>query len=231
MKFLIATRTRRFGWALLTYILAAGVTVLVLREMDVAQFSKITDTQLMTRIFALPSLLAASVFFFITACATSPAQTVAKSAASSTASAPAGAFVAQIVGLQWLNPLERKDYPTEWQLLWTLGLAKPNKDDDMVEMNPKKYSTLQAIGIIAYANRGKETFDGFHEQNIRSLIEIFFKLIFRIPTTFTMPTLSTITRVGASWLGSTSNTRCRRGKSILRRRAITFEIISSKLST
>ena len=28
---------------------------------------------------------------------------------------------AQVVGLQWLNPLQRKDYPTEWQLLAELA--------------------------------------------------------------------------------------------------------------
>lgn len=45
---------------------------------------------------------------------------------------PAVPFVAQAVGLEWLNPLQRYDYPTEWQLLWTLGLVKPNANDDMV---------------------------------------------------------------------------------------------------
>lgn len=42
--------------------------------------------------------------------------------------APTRPYMAQVVGLQWLNPLERMDYPTEWQLLWTLGLVKPNLD-------------------------------------------------------------------------------------------------------
>jgi hypothetical protein len=178
MKFLIATRTRRFGWALLTYILTAAVTIIFLREMDAAQFSKLTDTQIMTRIFALPALLAAAVLFFITACATSPAQTAANPVLASPTEAPVGPFMAQVVGLQWLNPLERKDYPTEWQLLWTLGLVKPNKDDDMVEKNPKKYSTLQAIGIIAYANEGDEVFEGFHEKYIRALTRQFHDIYF-----------------------------------------------------
>jgi hypothetical protein len=67
-------------------------------------------------------------------------------------------FQAQVVGLQWINPLQRRDYPTEWQLLWTLGLAQPNKDDDMVKSDPKTFSKLQAIGIIANGNDGEETF-------------------------------------------------------------------------
>lgn len=61
----------------------------------------------------------------------------------------AAPFVAQVVGLEWLNPLQRGDYPTEWQLLWTLGLASANESDDMVRANPKKYSAVQAISIIA----------------------------------------------------------------------------------
>ena len=27
----------------------------------------------------------------------------------------------QVVGIIWLNPLHRKDYPTEWQTLWTVS--------------------------------------------------------------------------------------------------------------
>ena len=45
-------------------------------------------------------------------------------------------FIAQVVGVQWLNPLQRQDYPTEWQLLWTLGKVRPNEKDDMVELHP-----------------------------------------------------------------------------------------------
>ena len=52
-------------------------------------------------------------------------------------------FVAQVVGLQWLNPLQRRDYSAEWQLLWTLGQVQPNKDDDMVRASPHDFSTLK----------------------------------------------------------------------------------------
>ncbi|MCW3604453.1 virulence factor, partial [Burkholderia cenocepacia] len=72
--------------------------------------------------------------------------------------ASAAPFVAQVVGLEWLNPLQRRDYPTEWQLLWTLGLASANKNDDMVRANPKKYSAVQAISIIADGSSGRESF-------------------------------------------------------------------------
>jgi hypothetical protein len=35
----------------------------------------------------------------------------------------------QVLGLQWLSPVHRGDYPTQWHLLWAQGLAKPNADD------------------------------------------------------------------------------------------------------
>ncbi|OOB07426.1 virulence factor [Burkholderia cenocepacia] len=82
-------------------------------------------------------------------------------------------FVAQVVGLEWLNPLQRRDYPTEWQLLWTLGLASANKNDDMVRANPKKYSAVQAISIIADGSSGRESFGGFYEKYIDELLVLF----------------------------------------------------------
>jgi hypothetical protein len=82
-------------------------------------------------------------------------------------------FVAQVVGLEWLNPLQRRDYPTEWQLLWTLGLVKPNSDDDMVRTKPAKYTTLQPISIVADGNRGSESFSGFYKKYVNKLLVLF----------------------------------------------------------
>ena len=93
---------------------------------------------------ALPMLAAFSLFALLTACAVQPAQKE-DDLPRNTAHAP---FRAQVVGLQWLNPLQRLDYPTEWQLLWTLGLAKPNKNDDMVRTDPRGFSTLQAVAPL-----------------------------------------------------------------------------------
>ena len=87
-------------------------------------------------------------------------------------------FQAQVVGLQWLNPLQRRDYPTEWQLLWTLGLAQPNKDDDMLKREPDKFSKLQAIGIIANGNNGRESFDGYHKKFVNALTVRFHDVYF-----------------------------------------------------
>lgn len=72
-----------------------------------------------------------------------------------------------------MNPLQRKDYSTEWQTLWTLGLVKPNVNDDMVRVNPKKYSTLQPIAIVADGRRGRESFSGFYKKYVNELLILF----------------------------------------------------------
>jgi hypothetical protein len=118
---------------------------------------------------AIPAAFATLTFGISTVIAGRPAQAeVAKVTAST--SAPTGPYLAQVVGLQWLNPLERMDYPTEWQLLWTLGLVKPNQGDDMVKMKPEKYSKLQAVLGIVDPNRGRDTFEVFHNKYVDKLL-------------------------------------------------------------
>ncbi|KVN28943.1 virulence factor [Burkholderia pyrrocinia] len=101
------------------------------------------------------------------------AEDVASTSVHSAPDVPARPFRAQVVGLVWLNPLQRRDYPTEWQLLWTQGLTVPNKNDDMVRTDPNSFSTLQSVASIAYGNRGRETFQGFYYKYVDELLALF----------------------------------------------------------
>jgi hypothetical protein len=92
--------------------------------------------------------------------------------------------MAQVVGLQWLNPLQRRDYPTQWELLWMLGLVKPNSDDEMVKEKPDKYSRLQSIASIAAGNDGSESFDGYHEKYISKLMSLLHDVYYSDPEYF-----------------------------------------------
>ena len=93
-------------------------------------------------------------------------------------------FMAQVVGVQWLNPLQRQDYPTEWQLLWTLGKVRPNKKDDMVEQYPAIFSEVRSVSGIASSNDGKGTFVNFHGKYVRQIITKFHGMYFSNPTYF-----------------------------------------------
>ena len=105
--------------------------------------------------------------------ATEQARRQQESDAAKNAEALRHRFAAQVVGVQWLNPLQRRDYSTEWQLLWTLGLAKPNADDDVVPKNPEKWSKVRSVGGIAFNINGGQSFDGYYETYV---IEILGKL-------------------------------------------------------
>ena len=147
MRALIATRSRRLALAAATFFVAVLLALVLTWQADPSNTQPLSPEDLMTRFLALPGLLAAAALAFATACA--PVDGVSGAAAPTSApSAPAGSFKAQVVGIQWMNPLVRRDYPTEWQLLWTLGLAKPNKNDDMVREDAIHFSSVQFVASI-----------------------------------------------------------------------------------
>ncbi|MGW8394483.1 virulence factor [Pseudoduganella sp. HUAS MS19] len=183
MSFLIETRPRRIGCALFAFLFAVLMALLITRDSNQSSPNLLSDGEIMNRFFLLPSMFAVSVLALLSLIAPASAQT--KSAATMPAMPQAAKpFQAQVVGLQWLNPLQRRDYPTEWQLLWALGLTRPNKDDDMVKLDPQTFTKLQAIGIIANGNNGRESFDGFHEKYVSALIARFHDIYFSSPTYF-----------------------------------------------
>jgi len=184
MRTLIATPGRRFGWALLAFALALAAVLLFTTPAPAGAHHFPGTGEIMARLFGIPALAAACTLFLLGACAVPPPATVSAAAAPAAAPQPAGPFMAQVVGVQWLNPLQRRDYPTEWQLLWTLGLAKPNKNDDMVREDPALFSKLQAVGSIAVDIDGKETFEGYHRKYFRELTVLFHDIYFSSPRYF-----------------------------------------------
>jgi hypothetical protein len=142
----------------------------------------LTNGELHMRLYALPALCAGIVFGLTTLLATNAAKGAPVSA--TTATAVQTPYMAQVVGLQWLNPLQRRDYPTEWQLLWTMGLAGPNKNDDKVNSNPKKYGELQSIADIAYGLDGTVSFMNYHSRYIEELTNRYRDIYFSDSTYF-----------------------------------------------
>ena len=139
----------------------------------------------MLKSFFLYSFLVFLALIFLAACArfrSSPnSPTNAMMVSPETIKRP---YMAQVVAVQWLNPLQRRDYPTQWQLLWTMGLVQPNPADDMVRANPGKYSSLQAISPVAAGNEGEETFHGYHRKYIREVMNLFRSPYFSDPEYF-----------------------------------------------
>lgn len=122
----------------------------------------------------MPALVGIAAFALAAACSATTAESERPAFALASSAPPQEKpLVAQVVGLEWLNPLQRRDYPTEWQLLWTMGLVKPNKNDDMVRTDPKSFSSVRPVAIVADGNNGRESFDGYYEKYISSLLGLF----------------------------------------------------------
>ncbi|WP_426319273.1 virulence factor [Pseudoduganella sp. R-43] len=183
MKFLSETRTRRVACALFAFVLAVIAAFVITRGAAESSPNLLSDGDLMKRFLVFPALFGAGVLALLSLGTHAAAQPV-PAAAESAVPNLVKPFMAQVVGLQWLNPLQRRDYPTEWQLLWTLGLVQPNKDDDMVKLKPEKFSKVQAIGIIASGNNGRESFKGYHHKYVDALTELFHDIYFSSPTYF-----------------------------------------------
>ncbi|MGC0044409.1 virulence factor, partial [Ralstonia pseudosolanacearum] len=185
MRILIATWPRRLCLALGILVLSAGLMLGWMVHAEQTSARIYSDEELMKRLVIMPALLAFAVFLLSTAFMQRSAQAATpKAEAAPAAVEPAKPFMAQVVGLEWLNPLQRRDYPTEWQLLWTLGLVKPNKNDDMVRTNPQKYSSLQKIVGVAFGNWGKESFDGYYEKYITKLMVLLRQRYLMNPSYF-----------------------------------------------
>ena len=174
MHGLISTWPRRLILTFVALVLAFVAGVIWLRYVnDSHPTNTLTDADIMKYVLTIPGLLAFAVLTLTTAWSSSAnaaAAATPEAAPTQAAAMPATPFKAQVVGIQWLNPLVRRDYPTEWQLLWTLGLAKPNKNDDMVKEDPKSFSSVQPVASIVSNQFGRVTFPRFFGGYIRETL-------------------------------------------------------------
>ncbi|WP_296226696.1 hypothetical protein [Ralstonia sp. UBA689] len=70
---------------------------------------------------------------------------------------PAQAPAAVLLGVQWLNPLMRRSYPTQWNLLWAQGLAQTNDDD----LQAKRFKLGDAVGQLTLGLSRRERLEDF----------------------------------------------------------------------
>lgn len=90
----------------------------------------------------------------------------------------------QVVGLIWLNPLQRRDYSTEWQILWTLGQVKPNNNDEMLRKEPKEFSSIQYVSLVADGNNGESSPLHYHQQYLGQLARLLHDNYYSDPEYF-----------------------------------------------
>ena len=117
MKALIATRSRRITIAFMVWLIAIPLMATLMAHVEQPDPAHLKMGDWMKRFVAVPGLLALMMFLFTTAMAR-PAQAethpIPPTLEAARTDDPARNPVAQVVGMIWLNPLQRMDYPTEW---------------------------------------------------------------------------------------------------------------------
>lgn len=171
MSRLIATWPRRLGLTLLLFLFVIVLVSTLGWQADTSD-KNFSEEYLMARTLGLPALAAVSFFILSSTLAVRPAEAAAP-VAERGAHRPGVPFVAQLVGIQWLNPLIRRDYPTEWQLLWALGLAKPNEGDLQVKNKPEKFLSVQPVASIVSNMYQRKSFSDFFYQYIEEIFTPF----------------------------------------------------------
>lgn len=171
MRIFFATKLRQIVFSSAIFLTALAVAILLAWHHDTKTSAHSWNIEeIMLRLLIAPIILGAAAFklssteIVSTATAAPPDLSILRS------NIKAITFSAQIVGVQWMNPLVRRDYPTEWQLLWTLGLAKPNKNDDMVRTDPTSFSTVQPVAAIVWNMGNKVSFSSFFGGYVRRIL-------------------------------------------------------------
>ena len=177
MRIIARTAFRNAIYSILAFFIAVGFSMWVIARAGADTAQTFTDGQLLTRLVAVPAAFAALTFGIAMSIASRPVS-AANNEAVSSGSSPQQPYLAQVVGLQWLNPLERMDYPTEWQLLWTLGLVKPNSEDDMVRTEPQTFTKIQAVAGIVDSDRARMSFQTFHKRYVNKLTLLYRDVYF-----------------------------------------------------
>jgi len=86
--------------------------------------------------------LFAVLVLVLAACSQSAARETAMTTVATPSSTSSTKPRAWVMGVQWLSPLVRRDYPAEWNLLWRIGLASLNANDDYKDDTP---ATVQRV--------------------------------------------------------------------------------------
>jgi hypothetical protein len=167
----------RFAHSVIVFFVLFTASAVLIGHFQIGSPHLISDGEFLMRLFVAPVIGAALIFTFLGCGGVGIAKMGAQPTPPHQAS-PVGPFQAQVVGLQWLNPLQRRDYPTEWQLLWTMGIVKPNINDDMVKSDPDDFSSVKTVAAIAYGQNGTASFASYHSQYISDLANRFRDIYF-----------------------------------------------------
>ena len=80
---------------------------------------------------------------------------------------------AVLLGVQWINPLMRRGYPTQWNLLWAQGLAQPNANDKQAA----EFKLGDAVGYLAPGLFRKDRLEDYPQVKRDEFLSAYSKLL------------------------------------------------------
>ncbi len=93
---------------------------------------------------------------------------------------PAKTPAAVVLGVQWLNPLMWRDYPTQWNLLWVQGLAQPNAND----REAARFKLGDAVGELTLGMPRNQRLEDYPNVKRDRFVGAFSKLLSKPLSTF-----------------------------------------------
>ena len=174
MNRVILAKRNRLGWTAVLTAFSFGVCLVPLMKLSGIEIDYLTKDDLIKRLLILPLTVSFYVFVVCYALIGFDAAKAAVRDGSERASEAERTqpSMAPVIGVVWLNPLHRRDCPTEWRILSTLGLVKPNKDRRMMGANAVKPSVLRPTLTIARRNGETETLLRAHERYIDEIFAL-----------------------------------------------------------
>jgi hypothetical protein len=169
----ILVNGNKVGWAAALTALSFAISVFPLVRMSGVEIGYLTTDDLIRRLLILPLTVG---FYVFVACFAlmgfnSARDEVRNESKPASAGDEHGALdMAQVVGVVWLNPLCRRDYPTEWRILWTLGLMKPDQVCDWPGTSAMKPGAMRPVLTVAGQNGDSETFHRTHQSYIDEML-------------------------------------------------------------
>lgn len=174
MNQVILANGNKVGWTAALTALSFGISLFPLMRMSGVEIEYLTTDDAIRRLLVLP--LTVSFYVFV-ACFSLMGFDTAEAGAPNEPEAPSerkrkALGMAQVIGVVWLNPLHRRDYPTEWRILSTLGLIKPDQVRDVTGANAVAPCASQPALTRARRIGESETLHRAHERYIDEMFAL-----------------------------------------------------------
>jgi len=167
----ILANSNKLGWTTVLVAVSFGISLLPLLQMSGVEIEYLAREEWIRRLLIVP--LTVSFYVFVVCFALvgfdSPETEATGESVSARQDLPEQRNLAQVRGVIWLNPSFRRDCPTQWRILRTLGLIKEDNDGDIMQGTAAHAGTSWTALTIAAQSEGK-SLEQAHESAIDEML-------------------------------------------------------------